>query len=63
MNVEDTASQTVSVWLKKNNYWVYASPGCAKTLVRRGGMKKLPFDDTLSVQYLCQKLPKLVDVC
>jgi len=40
---------------------VYVSSGSAKTLVRKSVITNT-FDSMLSQQYLCQKLPKLVNV-
>ena len=49
-------------WLKRPIFGVLDSQGSAETLVRRGEIKKLPFNSIFIQQYLCQKLSKSVDV-
>jgi len=49
-------------WLKRAIFGVLGSQGSAETLLRRGGITKLPFNSIFSQQYLCQKLSKSVDV-
>ena len=49
-------------WLKRPIFGVHDSQGSAETLVRRGGITNYHLYCIFFRQYLCQKLPKLVDV-
>jgi len=66
MNVEDIASK-IGVIFGIHHDWidqisvVHVSPGSAETLAR-GGDNKLLFNNVLTRQHLCQKLPKSVNV-
>jgi len=49
-------------WLKRPIFGVHDSKGSAETLVRRGGITNYRLIAYFFQQYLCQKLPKSVDV-
>jgi len=51
-----------TLWLKKPNFWGSCSPGSAETLTREDGITNQHLNSVLTLQHLCQKLPKSVYV-